>query len=400
MDFVYMVETEFLENQSKILIGYEEYCNKFLNIGRLIFNQDNKESKPKKVLETLNINGTILLYGEPGIGKTTIAYKISNDLVNEFGCSVYKLNISDIIQSNMGETTRNINSALMSLKKKSVEIPIILILDEVDRLSVNRENRNEISEMRRAMLEIFDFLDLITYKDTFLIIGITNSLDYLDTAMKRRFLFKEKIVADKIMLRKIILETCRDLFGENKMELDEIKLEVFLKEYYTPDKVKSYFRDLVIKYNMEMDTVRNTVIHKLMKEGLKMSMIIKVVKFNLIDDKLYDSMYVEISNNNYYITPYMNNIIEGKITELKAYEKNDTEYVELFYKSLNKECIKSISDDIHKLYRENNDSMYSEKQIERKNKLKEEFKNISELDEILREYLLNSKEKNIEIIIV
>ena len=39
----------------------------------------------------------------------------------------------------------------------------LLFLDEIDRLCVNRQNSNEISELKRMLIELMQFLDKMQY---------------------------------------------------------------------------------------------------------------------------------------------------------------------------------------------------------------------------------------------
>ena len=98
-------------------------------------------------------------------------------------------------------------SAIKELKNISKEYGALLILDEVDRLFIDRENNKEISELKRMLIEFMDFLDNLTINDKVMIIGITNLISILDSAFTRRFIFQYEIKNDEKVLYELIKDS-------------------------------------------------------------------------------------------------------------------------------------------------------------------------------------------------
>lgn len=254
--FIHKISEEKISGKIKYFYGYSDLMERYIRIGNIAFS----ENKNKEILDLLDISGKILMFGEPGIGKTSLAYYIANVFLDKDGIESYKLSISDLIQSDMGATTKNMAKAINEIKMISEDNKIILILDEIDRISVRRSNCDEISELKRTLIEFMDFLDEVNYTDRMLIIGITNSLDLLDKALIRRFDFVDEIKScreDLLKLLEVLLEKLEmtDSFNDEKRDY-------FIKKYNTGDKIKKYFKKLYLDAEGRTALIKE----KLMKE--------------------------------------------------------------------------------------------------------------------------------------
>ena len=137
-----------------------------------------------------DINGSALLYGIPGVGKTTIAMNCINYSLERYGVEAYTLEASKVIVSDLGETTRNL---FLELNEFAALKEGLLFIDELDQLCVNRSNKDEISELKRMLIELMKFMDTLSISSKKVIIACTNDIDQIDPALKRRFSIKKEI---------------------------------------------------------------------------------------------------------------------------------------------------------------------------------------------------------------
>jgi ATP-dependent 26S proteasome regulatory subunit len=136
-----------------------------------------------------NENLSILLYGEPGTGKTEFAKQVTKSVNG----TLYQLNFPQIQSKWIGETEKNIRRVFNAYKEnwqKSNE-PIILLINEADglinkRVAINTSNDAFANQAQTELLEQLE-------KFNGILIATTNLLGNIDAAFHRRFLFKTKI---------------------------------------------------------------------------------------------------------------------------------------------------------------------------------------------------------------
>lgn len=122
-----------------------------------------------------------LFEGPPGTGKTETAKQIARILDRD----LYAVDFDYIIDSKLGQTSKNISALFNELHKISQPQKIIVLFDEIDALAINRINSNDLREMGRAtssLLKGFDGLD-----NNIIIISTTNLYKAFDKALTRRF---------------------------------------------------------------------------------------------------------------------------------------------------------------------------------------------------------------------
>ena len=142
-----------------------------------------------------DIKGTVLLYGKPGVGKTTIARNCLSYAIDKYGVDSYTLNVSSIIVSGLGESVANIDCALKEFERKEKGI---LFIDELDKLLISRDSPDELSELKRLLIEMMGFIDSLSIGKKKLLIGCTNVFDQLDKALVRRFAIRENIEVNDV----------------------------------------------------------------------------------------------------------------------------------------------------------------------------------------------------------
>jgi SpoVK/Ycf46/Vps4 family AAA+-type ATPase len=120
---------------------------------------------------------TCLIYGPPGTGKTRLALWIAAQLE----LPVVTGRIDGLVSSFLGTTARNIGS-LFSFANR---YRCVLLLDEFDAIAKQRDDPQEVGEIKRVVNALLQNLD--ARQDIGITIGITNHQGLLDPAVWRRF---------------------------------------------------------------------------------------------------------------------------------------------------------------------------------------------------------------------
>ena len=120
-----------------------------------------------------------LFVGAPGTGKTESAKQIARILRRE----LYVVNFASIVDSRLGETSRNIVSLFNEIR--AVGTHGVVLFDEIDALALDRVNSNDVREMGRATSTMLTQLD--TLDSSAVLIATTNLFSKLDHALVRRF---------------------------------------------------------------------------------------------------------------------------------------------------------------------------------------------------------------------
>ncbi len=126
----------------------------------------------------INENMSMLLYGYPGCGKTSIAEIIANKIK----LPLITVRFDTIISSLLGSTSKNIRKVFEYASDK----PCVLFLDEFDVIAKARDDKNEVGELKRVVNTLIQNMDLYINSGGILI-AATNHEELLDTAIWRRF---------------------------------------------------------------------------------------------------------------------------------------------------------------------------------------------------------------------
>ena len=155
----------------------------------------------------LNYKSGILLYGEPGTGKTSIAKAIASELK----CTLLVIDMTNICKI-------NIPSALKEAAECSVNSTVVVLLEDIDCIVGKRDNKANISQDQKKSLQIMlQLLDGVNEVSDVIFVATTNHYDKLDWALIRPSRFDIKLEIGKLN-RKLAIEMCNS-FKVNPDEL-------------------------------------------------------------------------------------------------------------------------------------------------------------------------------------
>ncbi len=139
---------------------------------------------------------SVLLHGDPGVGKTMIgeyfAWKSRRELI--------VLDLASSVSSLLGKTGQNLKRVLEYAKSK----PTVLFLDEFDSIAKDRDDRTDLGELKRIVNVLLKELE--DWPHYSLLVAATNYPKLLDKAIWRRFDLVLEIPLPSEVERKSLVE--------------------------------------------------------------------------------------------------------------------------------------------------------------------------------------------------
>lgn len=141
---------------------------------------------------------SVLLYGPPNTGKTSLCYLLFNQLKQEVTSEInfYTVDIGRMLDPALGQSSRNLEQMFQDLENICSDgSSAFLLLDELDAFCMSRSRAQEHDAVRRAMTTLMLELDQLQLSTSrhLLVFGITNVPNLVDTAVVRRFSLKHSI---------------------------------------------------------------------------------------------------------------------------------------------------------------------------------------------------------------
>lgn len=122
-----------------------------------------------------------LFEGAPGTGKTETVKHIARILNRE----LYQMQFNSIIDSKLGQTSKNLTSAFREISELKYPGKVVILIDEIDALALDRLNSNDLREMGRVTSTLLEELD--NMNNNIVLIATTNLFKHFDKALSRRF---------------------------------------------------------------------------------------------------------------------------------------------------------------------------------------------------------------------
>ncbi len=192
----------------------------------------------KLEIQGIDIQKTLILYGQPGCGKTSIAHYISYLT----GLPLVLARLDSLVSSLLGNTAKNIRKIFDYTK----DFPCILFLDEFDAIAKARDDQKEIGELKRVINSLLQNID--TMPKHCVLIAATNHPELLDKAIWRRFLQKVEVSMPKY---EELADLIRLFCGESQKNTANLILNTrgFLSvfEELSPSDIKNLFDRAKVK---------------------------------------------------------------------------------------------------------------------------------------------------------
>jgi SpoVK/Ycf46/Vps4 family AAA+-type ATPase len=241
---LYKISNEVLQKKVNLLVGNEDIRKELENI----INTSRKDREEE--FDFLDINGNILIYGQPGFGKTSIIYEQMLK-AKEHKYETYHLNIASLISEKMGKTAKAIDDFFQSLIEESKTYKIILLIEEIEVFLPNREGKDH-DDMKRALTTFMNYMD--NPINDLIIFCTTNYKDKLDKAILRRFSFIYEInsITTDMIVEFFNHDTnpFKDILEENeKKELSNL----LSKKNISFSDIKLIMRKVYLKNDFKLD---------------------------------------------------------------------------------------------------------------------------------------------------
>ncbi|HSX42911.1 MAG TPA: ATP-binding protein [Candidatus Saccharimonadales bacterium] len=122
-----------------------------------------------------------LFEGAPGTGKTESVKQIALILER----TLYMVDFDSLISSRLGETQKNISAVFDELRNLPQPERIIVLVDEIDAIALDRINSRDVREMGRVTSSFLKGMDGLD--ERIILIATTNLYEQFDKALARRF---------------------------------------------------------------------------------------------------------------------------------------------------------------------------------------------------------------------
>lgn len=161
----------------------------------------------------------VILFGEPGTGKTLLAKAVANSTKASF----IRVAGSELVQKYLGEGPKLVREIF---KIATLISPSIVFMDEIDAIGTARfeSKSGGEKEIQRTMLELLNQLDGFDYRENLKIIMATNRIDTLDPALIRPGRIDRKIefpLPDEKTLKKIFFVHIKKMKIKGELRIDE-----------------------------------------------------------------------------------------------------------------------------------------------------------------------------------
>ena len=270
MDTFVRIDSSEIEKRlsSSLIYGNDSQLGKMHKLCELMANPASN-----KMLAALDFLPTILLFGPPNTGKTTLVYRLLNKVKeSNNNANLYYLNFSQVMSAEYGETSKNIARAFEALNQNAADEEFkILLIDEIDQFCMSRNRINEHDASRRAMSAFMLELDKIhpCSHPRLVVIAVTNVQDKIDNAIVRRFCLKLKV--NEKLQQKVFEEYIRSLIESISSLASNVSLnssqfnslyQVYIDSNLTIPDVKGVFRSVVLEDLHDIDIFFSRLDHE------------------------------------------------------------------------------------------------------------------------------------------
>lgn len=163
-----------------------------------------------------------LFQGAPGTGKTEAVKYLAKILERD----LFSVNFTQIIDSKLGQTQKNIEAVFKEINSCSRPNSLIILFDEIDALALDRINASDLREMGRVTSTLLKCLDKLD--ENIVIVATTNLYEKFDKALIRRF---DSVVDFNCYAREDLISIAEKLLGSYlaKIKMANNNIRLFRK---------------------------------------------------------------------------------------------------------------------------------------------------------------------------
>jgi len=224
-----------------------------------------------------------IFYGPPGTGKTLLAKAIAGENDVWF----YNINGPSILQGRYGDPEKTIRDIFEDARKNA---PAIVFFDELDSIAPKRGTHDPVVD--RVVSQLLTEIDGFTPLTNVVVIGATNRVEILDTALLERFtrhfdFTYPKNKAEKTEILEVHLRRYRDAF-EKEVTTNDV-LRIFEKKILSPRKIADAVDDANRLRTKELEACRKLL--QAMKLGDEKTVKIKGL-FKADLERLFENLKI------------------------------------------------------------------------------------------------------------
>lgn len=167
------------------LDGVKQHANSLIDL----YNDRTYAELTDKYSESIiSKEGSVLLYGPPGCGKTMIAQAVANEFVDRLDRDVVYMEVtgSDVLSKLQGESEKKVRLIFEDARQKAGSTGfVVLFFDEVENLVAERSG-DSLQASRVSITNEF-LTQMNSIEENVMVIGATNLPYKVDSAAARRF---------------------------------------------------------------------------------------------------------------------------------------------------------------------------------------------------------------------
>jgi len=183
----------------------------------------------------LDISGVVLLYGEPGTGKTTLAKGFAGEFAKTMGqpTRLFTLHTERVFSELLGQSPKELAKAFEGIRFAAQQSPIVVLVDEIETISYARKkviNTSDPTDLVRFVDQLLKDLDSLQEFNHAVVVGTSNFAQVIDDAFWSRADLALKVPLPDVQTRQAILQARAKTLAPLGLMLSGEELAALAKE--------------------------------------------------------------------------------------------------------------------------------------------------------------------------